>query len=1367
MSLVDSNWQAFMTGDGPDQEQRLPAALMEGYFKVDELGFEKLLALSAELASALRFYDLENRGSGNWAELFMGDEAVIMALILSKDIERIEADYLRYSGPDYVERVVMLSELAVEIDRWQKRLMLAEHQSGLMLGKKLSAMISVRLADNLHDLGAIAGHLSSHDVDRIAINYDQFSPEWGIVKIDYGHTFGRARQCSMQDDAKLEMVLRTAFYSFLNGLSELKEMAAVALIDSLKNQRHDPAMGLFISFLQLFQRLQKRINGFTQRHLDFYYERVLRAVAREQAPESAHLLFTAEGSSAVVIPKGAEFSAGKDQTLKEIIYLADNDITVTDVRVSMINTLYLERDRLISPEHELNYVTRIKAHRLPSQSMGTVADAVAWPIFGASPRGIAAVESENATLGFAVASAMLLLKEGRRKIALTVVLDDPVDLGISLATFRDYLGDNVTATEPQQQSEKLFTHIFHHFLALEEPPADRTERIRLADRAKKLVAAVPVRERENIAAGDLDLACGMIHKLYLLACLQTSESEPQFLHSLGRVFSHYLLSRQAWLEEGHKQMILTSARAVLSQGSYGLVSDLLQQERGSLFYKLVKQLFSISLTSSSGWYLLKNYAVLPASSLEDEISNGFQIVMVLDPDVDAIVACDEVLHGDKWKTLEPVVQLLVNPQANFYPYSLFDEFLMKEIRIAVEVEGVRDIVAYNNHGQIDTSKPFNPFGPIPNASAYFAFGSYEIARKKIQHLDVDIEWGGLPNGKGGFSAHYQGYDTPYSNSSFVADVNVLQSGKWWPAQGEARHRLALFDSAPMSEQLHETRCLNISVLNYAKPITATISEEEFSQYDKSRHGLYRLMLSGMEDPFGYGSYSALLTRVLSQNVRLRKPRPIPNPPYIPLIHQITLNYRARTTVDVGVASSSATKEKIFHIHPFGLEAVDAMMIEAGHPLLPAYHHDGNLHIGLSATKLKGVVTLFFDVAEDSAHTIASQRPTLHWFYLASNCWHPLTQAQLISDTTNGFLSSGIVTLDIPAGINKNSTIMPAGLYWLRVSGSGDLTTFCSLRSIHTHGLKVQRRDNGDSRSSVAKGWQPMASISGLGKTIQIGAVLAGRKHEDKTHLKIRTSERLRHKQRATTAWDYEHLVMEKFPEVFKVKCFNHMRSIDTKPHPGSVLIVVVPYLNRSGENGCSPPMISAIELEEIARYLRQLTSSFTTIEVRNPVYERIQVRCTVKFHNPQLNGLYTTQLDNDITRYICPWKKIGYQAKFGWAIRSEDVESYIRTLDYVDFVTNFSMLHITEEQSDSFVLADTARSAMEYQPGDDVAWSPLLGVDNDDRITPRHPWSLAVPSRHHYIDTVNKIRHIDAEPTGIGEIEIGTTFIINGTQSRG
>ena len=86
----------------------------------------------------------------------------------------------------------------------------------------------------------------------------------------------------------------------------------------------------------------------------------------------------------------------------------------------------------------------------------------------------------------------------------------------------------------------------------------------------------------------------------------------------------------------------------------------------------------------------------------------------------------------------------------------------------------------------------------------------------------------------------------------------------------------------------------------------------------------------------------------------------------------------------------------------------------------------------------------------------------------------------------------------------------------------------------------------------------------------------------------------------------------------------------------------------------------------------------------------------------------------------------------------------MRELDYVEFVSNFSMLHITQDGERHYRLGDTAK-------------------DQDNakvRIEPRYPWSLAVPARHHFIETMTSAHTIEAEVTGVDELEIGATFII-------
>jgi hypothetical protein len=86
-------------------------------------------------------------------------------------------------------------------------------------------------------------------------------------------------------------------------------------------------------------------------------------------------------------------------------------------------------------------------------------------------------------------------------------------------------------------------------------------------------------------------------------------------------------------------------------------------------------------------------------------------------------------------------------------------------------------------------------------------------------------------------------------------------------------------------------------------------------------------------------------------------------------------------------------------------------------------------------------------------------------------------------------------------------------------------------------------------------------------------------------------------------------------------------------------------------------------------------------------------------------------------------------------------------LDYVDFVTDFSVLRIAARTEGFFDLDDTAdQTQSEVQFG---------------RVSPSELWSTAVPLPQHYLQSLEDKTQIAAEVTGYDELEIGSTFIIS------
>jgi hypothetical protein len=300
----------------------------------------------------------------------------------------------------------------------------------------------------------------------------------------------------------------------------------------------------------------------------------------------------------------------------------------------------------------------------------------------------------------------------------------------------------------------------------------------------------------------------------------------------------------------------------------------------------------------------------------------------------------------------------------------------------------------------------------------------------------------------------------------------------------------------------------------------------------------------------------------------------------------------------------------------------------------------------------------------------------------------------------------------------------------------------------------------DAPPSIAAGTitRPRQAIPGLGRVTQVTASYGGRLAESRLDMRRRTAERLRHKGQAITPDDYERLILQRFPEIDRVKCFAN-RSVTVRAAdgfcPGHVLVVGLPAY-RSNGHMLEYPRLNGYLIGQVRQFLAAHISPAVTLEVVNPVYQHIQVRCTVVLRPGSDLGWYVNELDAVISDFISPWSRLGNTSHFGWTIRRHDIESFILAQDGVLAVSGFSMLSVSGRDLDLYALTDTAAPGV--ADADGAPGEPVI----EPVIEPAHPWSIAVPIKRHHIT----VRHAGAAPaaaaapTGIGQMEIGSTFII-------
>lgn len=841
---------------------------------------------------------------------------------------------------------------------------------------------------------------------------------------------------------------------------------------------------------------------------------------------------------------------------------------------------------------------------------------------------------------------------------------------------------------------------------------------------------------------------------------------------LGVVIAHRILA----LREGRRKITLDLGFQELPDMAWSKLKRILHDlpaarsfaGRGKArekakFFAYFGAMFEISVSTPDGWLRVNEFKPAYNGSEESLKPNTLRLSFTLGDDAPAIVPYKADVHGENYPTAAPLLRIQLKDNYQQYPYDLLKQLVIRDIRIAVSVEGCRDLLLYNNIGQLSALAPFAPFGPLPDIGSYFIAGSQEICNKQLTDLSVDIEWKGLPDVAGGFGEWYRDYPQARDSEQFVVSTSVLADGVWQPKTQVPAQYQSLFASEIRNGDEYvvpHKRLSSGNTLQFHK-LQDVSPDETMTFTPHTKNGLFKFTLQGPPGAFGHREYAQVLASTLTYNSRVkveRLARPMPNAPYTPEIASIRLNYSAvaRVSLQDDERSAPDLRDRLIHLHPLGWEAISPLRHPRIH-FMPQYADKGTLFIGIRASECSQVSLLFHLFNDSKALKPAAESDTARgamprWSWLADNQWQPLPQDSILDDSTHGFKTAGIVTLRLPREMNTRNTILPPGLYWLAVSANAQLDSFSHVSSIYAQAFRATWVSGRHPPSR-----QPMVlppdsivrardTLIGIGAISQVVSSFGGVPAEEPAALRTRISERLRHKNRALTPLDYEMLILQEFPQVYKVKCFANVSSANPAGMtPGHLLIIPVPYLNAD-DLTYFKPQFDGYLIQCIRDFVVSLAPAFSRISVENPLYEEIQVRCAVLFKKGRHPGKYQNQLQAKLCDFISPWSPGGNGVHFGWRLSEQEIKSYIHNLPYVDHVADFSLLRVAPGEQDTFIVNDTAF----VQPG-----RKSTGV-----LTPNTLWSTAVPLSHHYAVSASEKQSIDLQ-TGYDELEIGSTFIIS------
>ncbi|MBL8473303.1 MAG: baseplate J/gp47 family protein [Rhodocyclaceae bacterium] len=711
----------------------------------------------------------------------------------------------------------------------------------------------------------------------------------------------------------------------------------------------------------------------------------------------------------------------------------------------------------------------------------------------------------------------------------------------------------------------------------------------------------------------------------------------------------------------------------------------------------------------------------------------------------------------------PMLRLLLQPQwqtdsENFStPYPLLRPLVLDRVLVRATVAGLKNLALANDDGSLAAGKPFEPFGSSPASGSALRFTHAELAVKRLKELNLNLEWMKVPAPN--LATHYANYGLPASgnpnNSYFTARFSLLDHGTDIPLNATAK----LFEDADATKA-HAISLGNVgTTIQTNKPGYAYQSDHAPINAAAPASWLRYWRLELNDPDFQHGNHARVaaaksvelataITACLKPGSNVAAPNAGDykvNPPYTPKLKTFSVDYGCELTLVMDTADPlgyGKGDERIFHHHAFGMAEIQPDASSGMYRFMPAYDNEGELYLGLEHATVPGELAILFQMAEGSANPdLPARQPD--WSYLSGDRWLSLADGSIVADSTRGLAQSGIIRFRLPAA--RPSTLLPGARYWLRAAVAKDCDAICDCIAIRSQAVSATWLESANTAGhlnaplaagSIAKTAVPVAGIASVSQPY---TSTGGKPAERDEAYQLRVSERLRHKQRALTAWDYERLVLERFPAIYKAKCIP-AQSADPA-HLGKVDVIVIPDIRGQLPFNPFEPKATVGQIGAISDFMATHVSPLAEVSIRNAYYVPVRVRFAVRFLPEYDPAFYKPRLNEALNRFLSPWAyDEGNEISIGGSIHANAIINFLERQPGVDYIAELKLFK--SEDRRSFKLVEEAQDGNGY------------------RVRSERADGVLVADPQHEIDLITDTRFTEQNFSGIGYMKIELDFVV-------
>ena len=1268
MNKVVPNYGSTFFGFGSARHNRAPKSLDPDYVKLDDRTLPELIAYAAELSKHIHYYNSDNKIDGSWEPFFYSDISVNIALIISVDIKQIDNNanhcinefYRNQSvesrGQNYINLFRICFEIIENFNNWHKSILALNFEQ-----KKFENQVEFELFNIIND--KVRPHINE--------------------LIQFKNSGQKIKAINELD---------TFEFDHLNDLWKDKDYKGKELFVG-KNDLEKLTAGMLALRLQ-FRFLFQALN-FTVNHFKRYFHNSLKFKDNHN-PDIA--LFV----SFLKIFKNVQTDF--------------NNIT------ERLQSFYYKNILKLSPHHGTSDYTYIFLE---------TADQVDRHIL---PKGTA-------------------LAAGINEDGSNILFETTDDIEVTKASIQEIKTVYSSRLDDLDTSNyKLTSHLYA------APIANSVDGF---GKFQELSEPWPIfgEEQEYKSADEANMGLAEIGFAFSSPIFHLSEGNRKvtirfdFSKESTRIYKRLVYDIYLKVNKDRKT---NEPAKVLQEIFYDRIFNQVDKERN----------FRIFLTSSLKWHEVQANTitfkavgngdwVFDTEKSDEEnmgILNALEIEFTLPNSAPPIVAYDPSKHeGSRFDTPDPLVRFVLNDKKQPLVYSFFQSLAIEKINVKVEVDRLRMLKVYDDQGAVYDSRNVYPYGVQPQRGSLSYIGASELFKKDLTEATVNVEWDKIPETVEDFEEQYKGYEEPLHPSEIKIRFGVISNFEHY-LPGDEALEFPMFTTTEGKEDIHPVTKLDRSTYTLDADKLALLDIipnydlDEINPYeDNMETGYFIMQIIEPRHALYNNIYQNELQKAINKNIENpEEQKNFPQAPVLPFYKSVNLSYKAESEWNI-LHGDSNKPEMNFHIHPYGVETVFAGGTTFKSYMLPEYNNDGYLFLGLKDVNPPETISIFFELtSEETTDQSIKNVPTIRWMFLSENRWIPFDDSKLIFDTTYGFTETGIIRLQLPLTMTDNNTILQEGLFWIGATIIGDVSKICKAIHIDTNAVVAKwtfdQKNNDRLHNKLAPGTINAlhTDISQIKNVSQPYPSFGARLPESDKDFNIRVSETLRHKDRAVTHWDIERITLEEFPKVHQVKVLSYLSDpIDEEipenreyvfaddtaneekygiEHLKGIKVVVIPQ--RELNKKTFTPKFSLHRLLLIQKHISERVSPFMTVQVINPKYEYVRIIANVKFIENYNNGQTLNRLFDDINNFIAPWLFSDEQdVKIGGSINENVIQTFIKGLDYVKFLTKFSILHIIDDNG-VYKLQDTAME------------------EEIVSIIRARPWGVLIPDDFHEIDMV-------------------------------